>query len=236
VRRQESADGIAASPLVVYRQDAGAPAPPQEDAALKKRLDDITAKYRAMIAAATKDGYLVAADNLQRFLNGTGGKKTIDEGWLRGFGAVTSAERTNQERFEDGLEDFAGDTLRNGTTTGFFDHWDRKLTASVLTELYYASGTSTISSRGHFTLSRNSDVTTIEGTVTHRWWDPYDWHAGLSALVPGFGTISDEDALLLQKHRGAKPFTMESVWTQTVTGTVEHGYVWDSSEFTWSGP
>jgi hypothetical protein len=59
----------------------------------------------------------------------------------------------------------------------------------------------------------------------------------LGAYVPGFGNISDEDALMLQKYRGAKPFMMEADWTQGLSGTyTKHSYWFDSSEYTWSGP
>jgi hypothetical protein len=205
-------------------------------AATEERLDEIEATYRAMIRDARGRGHNVAADNLQRFLDGTGGTKTLSVSWLRGFSAVTGAERTNQERFERSLTELAY-TVPDGGSRTFDDHWDRMLTASQATELYYASGTSSIKSTGSFTLTRAGKVITISGTVAHHWYDPYDWHAGLSAWVPGYGTISDSDALLLQEHRGAGPFDMEADWTQTVSGRVEIVDWWfDDVSYTWTGP
>lgn len=149
---------------------------------------------------------------------------------------MTDAERKNQKRFESSLNDLANG-LKDGESKTFHDHWDRVLTAGVTTELYYASGTSTITSTGDFTRSRSGDVVTIEGTVKHHWWDPYDWHEGLGAYIPGFGNISDDDALLMQKYRGAKPFQMEADWTQTVKGTVIIRSWWfNSKDYTWIGP
>jgi hypothetical protein len=117
------------------------------------------------------------------------------------------------------------------------DHWDRLFTATQLTELYYASGTSTIRSTGRFDLEGLENTVNIGGSVNHHWYDPYDWHAGLGAYVPGFGNVSDEDALLLQKYRGAKPFMMEADWTQQLAGVYKHRRYWfDSSDYTWSGP
>jgi hypothetical protein len=204
--------------------------------ALETRLNEIEANYRSMIQSARDRGYEVAAQNLEHFLAGTGGVRTLSSSWLRGFDAVTTAERTNQQRFENSLEALASQ-LADGETRTFNDHWDRMLTASTTTELYYASGTSTIRSTGNFTLTRAGNVITITGTVNHHWFDPYDWHAGLAAFIPGYGVISDSDALLLQQHRGAAPFDMEADWTQSVSGQVEIIDWWpDSVTFTWTGP
>jgi hypothetical protein len=126
--------------------------------------------------------------------------------------------------------------MRHGDRRTLDDHWDRMFTAGKDTELYYASGTSTITSRGTFELTMIEDTVSVFGTVHHRWHDPYDWHAGLSAYIPGFGNISDEDALLLQRHRGAKPFMMISEWVRTLSGTIKVGWLWNTKTVTWSGP
>ena len=203
---------------------------------LKKQLDEIEKRYKSMILAARKKGKNVAADNLERFLKGTGGTKKISVAWLRGFSEVINAERTNQERFEATLSK-KSEKLKVGKTIKFSDFWDRQLTASIFNELYYASGTSTIHSVGNFQLRRKGNLISISGTVNHRWYDPYDWHAGLGALIPGTGFVSDSDALLLKKHRGAKDFLMESTWSQTVVGEVKIIDWWpDSEKYSWKGP
>ena len=202
----------------------------------EERLNEIEAAYRAMISDSRRQGYNIAADNLQRFLDGTGGTKTLTVTWLRGFDAIVSAERANQERFESSLTDLAY-TVPDGGSRRFNDYWDKMLTASQATELYYASGTSSIKSTGSFTLARSGKQITITGTVDHHWYDPYDWHAGLGVYVPGHGFISDEDGLLMQRHRGARPFHMEADWTQTVSGSVEIVDYWfDNVNYNWAGP
>ncbi len=201
-----------------------------------ERLDEIEENYRSMIRSAREDGYNVAADNLEHFLAGSGAKRTLSVAWLRGFSAVTDAEERNQGRFESSLEDLA-DGMTHGQSRTFDDYWDAQLTASVFEELYYASGTSTIRSTGHFTLERIEDIVNIHGTVEHRWHDPYDWHAGLGAFIPGHGNVSDEDGLLMQSCRGAKPFQMEALWTQRLSGSVNiNDYWFNSSSFSWTGP
>ena len=201
-----------------------------------ERLDEIEENFRSMIESARARGANVAADNLEYFLSGAGGTRTLSVSWLRGFSAVISAETRNQRRFESSLESIA-DRMNPGDSRTFDDYWDAQLTASVTSELYYASGTSTIRSTGDFSLERTGDVVNIRGTVEHRWYDPYDWHGGLGAYIPGHGNVSDNDGLLMQSCRGASPFQMEAVWSQELTGSVTvKDYWFNSSSFTWTGP
>lgn len=201
-----------------------------------ERLDEIEQSYRSMIESARAEGADVAADNLDYFLSGAGGTRTLGVEWLRGFSEVTDAERKNQERFENSLADIA-DTIHHGDTRSFDDYWDAQLTGGVTTELYYASGTSTIRSTGNFTLDRIEDIVNISGSVAHRWYDPYDWHAGLGAYIPGHGNVSDTDGLVMQSCRGAQPFQMEATWNQRVSGTVRiRDYWFNSTSFSWTGP
>ena len=200
-------------------------------------LDEIEARFRDMIQRARdEEGADVAADNLEYFLAGSGAKKIISVSWLRSFSEVLEAESRNESRFENSLIDKA-DGMKDGETKTFTDFWDAQLIGGITTELYYASGTSTINSTGEFSLTRSGDIVTITGTVKHHWHDSYDWHPGLSAWIPGFGSISDSDGLMMQSCRGAKPFEMEADWTKTVGGTVKiMDYWFNPSEFTWSGP
>lgn len=226
--------GTPASGSQAPTADAGAPADAgPETPELRARLDEIERNYRSIVADGRGHGYNVAADNLERFLAGTGGVKNENVTWLRGFAEITAAERTNQGRFESSLNDQANQ-MHHGDRRTFTDHWDRMLTGSG--ELYYASGTSTIRSTGNFSLEMIENEVSISGTVTHHWFDPYDWHAGLSAFVPGHGSVSDADALLLQRYRGARQFDMQADWTQTLSGHISVGHVWNTKSFSWSGP
>ena len=110
----------------------------------------------------------------------------------------------------------------------FTELWNFRLPFSVF--LYYHK-----QSTGDFILSRYGNKVIIEGKVSHRWWDPYDWHPGLGAFIPGFGAVSDRDALLLQEYRGAKPFMMESIWEQNLNAEIISRKLWfDSKKFNWS--
>ena len=209
--------------------DAGATCPP------KDKLDAIEKQYKDIIKKGRDKGANVAADNLEHFLDGSGTKRVLSVTWLRGFSSLTDAERVNQKRFETSLNKEAN-AIKHGEKKTFNDHWDRQFTAGRSEELYYASGTSTITSTGSFDLSCIENVVSIGGTVSDHWFDPYDWHAGLSAYVPGMGSVSDADALIMQNCRGAKPFDMESDWKQGLASTIKVGKLYNDTSFSWSGP
>ena len=214
---------------VQKKEEQASPAP------TKAELDEIVDRYNEIVKKARAFGYNVAADNLQHFLTGAGTTKVISSAWLRNYGAIISAEETNQKRFEKSLDKLS-DSMKDGDSKTFSDYWDCGLYAAGLTELYYASGGSTITSRGSFTLSRKDNTVTVTGTVNHHWHDPYDWHEGLTAFIPGYGNISDADALLLQQYRGAKPFEMESDWQQDVEGIINTNRWTDyfGTKYTWT--
>lgn len=198
------------------------------------KVSAIRSEYRKMIKNARALGVDVAADNLERFIEGSGGTKNESVEWLRGFSPITKAEGVNQKRFESTLTDLAYD-LADGETKDLSEYWDRMLTGSVFSELFYASGTSTITSEGEFTLTRDGNVVSISGSVTHNWHDPYDWHAGLTAFIPGSGVVSDEDAIFLEQYGGANLFEMEAVWTQTLEAEIVIRRLWfDTTDFKWS--
>lgn len=201
-----------------------------------KTLADIERNYRDMITTARSQGKNVAAGNLEHFLSASGNKRILDWNWLRLDASVLSAEKLNQKRLEKKLIDKAR-TLTDGQRIAFYDYFDSSKTASIFSELYYASGTYTVSSYGDFILIRNGCVVEIVGTVDHRWWDDYDWHAGLSAFVPGFGNVEDADAQRLENAGMAKSFRMESEWTQTVRGKYTIRKFWrNKSSFSWDLP
>ncbi len=73
--------------------------------------------------------------------------------------------------------------------------------------------------------------------MQHYWHDPYDWHAGLSASVPGHGSVSDTDGLIMQSCRGTSPFEMEADWTRYLSGHIEvNDYWFDDKSLSWAGP
>jgi hypothetical protein len=58
------------------------------------------------------------------------------------------------------------------------------------------------------------------GNVDHHWNDIYDWEKGGRTFLSLTKIFRHDDALWLQHNRSARPFKMESKWSQTVTGTI----------------
>lgn len=229
LQRQDDSVALSAVPTAV-------PAAPAEPPEVTARLNMLDKEFAKMITQARLKGWGVAADNLQHYFAGKGGTRTLKPSWLRRFDETKQAERTNQERFEKSLSELAAQ-LTDGETRAFNDYWDRLLKAEEGNELFYASGHSTITSTGSFSLTRSGDKVTISGTVQHHWHDPYDWHGGLFIPLPNGAAMTDNDLLLYQQYRGAATFHMEADWTQELTGEYKIVELWtDEAKYEWRGP
>jgi hypothetical protein len=183
-----------------------------------KPLSDIEDQYRKMISGARSFGWHVAADNLEHFLGATGAKKQIDREWLLRYQSVLEAAAVNENRFFERTIPGNINNVPPGGNVTIVDNFDRLLYAGILEpELFFASGGSTVSSSATITITKspmvNGEVDTIiEGIIVHRWHDIYDWHAGLTAPIPGFGFVKDDEALCLIKAGKGKEFDMEMTW------------------------
>ncbi|OUL61987.1 hypothetical protein [Flavobacterium sp. AJR] len=182
--------------------------------------------YLEMIKKARERNFNMAADCLQWWLDGTGFTKTIDFNWLRKQSEVIAAENVNLERFEErlGLERFNEKLIKNGDFSEYKNELQRQLVGGVFRELYYVCGTSTITSKADFKITRVNNNFVLSGTIIHYWWDRYDWHKGANAYINGFGYVNDSDALLVEKHCGARPYEMRSQWQQSFNKTFQSGF------------
>ena len=190
---------------------------------LKQFMDRVERTYREYVKAGRKKGLNMAADFLERFLDGIGGTVHISREDARALKPVGDAEKTNRRRIERSFTDTRhryGNALKNiqpgPPLTLTKDHWDRKLTVLGLilrdeADIALATGNSNVKAEGSYTAWRTGDVIHIEGEVTHTWDDTYNFHKWQPYA---------DGALALQKHRGAKPFEIRSGWRQRLTGTV----------------
>jgi hypothetical protein len=128
--------------------------------------------------------------------------------------------------------------VADGASDTLSDLWDAVISASIVTELYYASGVSQLKSTGSFSLSRAGRVVSITGTVHQRWFDPYNWNPGMGAIIPGHGSVSDDVGLDLKDAGRGHDYLLENLYDQTLTGTytIQPWYRPNSSAFTWAGP
>lgn len=233
---QRSAGNTAAA-VVAQRQSVPPATAPPVGARTGRPIADLEKEFRKLIASARGSGRNVAADNLENWLTGASNPKPVPLGWLRGFPVVTEAEEKNHRRFEDQLQKLARG-MAPGATDSLTDHWDAKINAPMTVELFYASGVSQLTSNGSFTLVRTGGRVAITGTVEQRWFDPYNWNAGMGAFIPGHGYVSDDVGLDLKDAGRGHDYLLENRYTQTLTGTYTHRpwYLPNSVVWTWSGP
>lgn len=182
--------------------------------------------YLELIEKARQRNFNMAADCLQWWLDGSGFTKNIDFHWLRGNNEVLEAERVNIERFEERLklENYDKILTKEGDYRKYTNELQRIFTGGIFRELYYVCGTSTITSKANFVITRVKDKFVLSGSIIHKWWDRYDWHKGANAYIPSFGYVKDSDALLVEKYCGAKPYEMRGEWQQNFNKTFQVGF------------
>ncbi|WCJ60967.1 hypothetical protein NXS98_07560 [Fontisphaera persica] len=199
-------------------------------------VEEIEAEVALLIQDARNRGMNVAADMLQNYVNG-GGDQVLSVGWLRSFDRVRNAEKKNQKHFEQSFKKIAAEMKCDESRT-FSDYWDALISYSgrgfSTEELFWASGDSTLTSSGSFSLKKNCCVqkyrgkginmncseVIITGNVNHHWHDVYDWHAGLGVSIPGHGRIPDTAMDKLRTQGRAKNFNMTSDWRQNLVGKI----------------
>ncbi|WP_035627837.1 hypothetical protein, partial [Flavobacterium hydatis] len=121
----------------------------------------LKANYIKMIEKARERNFNKAADCLQWWLDGTGFTKNIDFHWLRSKSEVITAENINIERFEkDDNFKFRTflKTLKVEENKPYVAHFDKTFTAGIFGELYYLSGTSTITSTCNFNITKRKII------------------------------------------------------------------------------
>ncbi len=194
----------------------------------KHDLDQIEKRMRGYVTLFRKKGWYRAADHLERFVDGSGKELNLTREEIREFEMFRKAEAQNREYFE--LRTFlarSGDienneklrNLKDGRKETIKAHYEyiQTPTRSMLTAMssgpnsYLSFGNTHIKSCAKINARREGNIIYFDGVVTHTLNDPFDFKKG----QPGA-----DDALKLQKHRGAKPFNMKAKWQQKFSGSV----------------
>ena len=213
----------------------------------KDTVEEIKAAAERLVASARKMEWNIAANMLQNYLD-AGGDQTLPVKWLRSFQYVKDAERVNQKRFEDSLRLIAATLDCGDNDIAYLSaKWDRLISyggRSMSTEeLFYASGDSTLTSRGFFTLQKKccipcgrgqGSAVTVFGHVSHHWHDRYDWNPGMQVYIFGRENIPDDAMDKLRTEGSAQNFNMSADWEQTLSGYIV--YCNDRKILRWSGP
>lgn len=188
-----------------------APCQTEEMLKIKKQYLDIIARGKTV-------GANWAVKMLEHWIQGSGEDLLINTDVLRSFSLITDAEETIRERIEIARKENNRDIVKkliDGEEKEYFIYSHEKLTALPYSELFYASGTSTLTGRIILKVKRENNTITMKGTLEFHWWDPYDWHIGLDAYIPGIGTIKDADAKKYEDTGCAKTFDMYNFWHQS---------------------
>jgi hypothetical protein len=189
---------------------------------------------RELIRQARINGMDTAANTFQTFLDGSApfgsedGKKmrivNYDSEWLREFYRVSEAEERNRKRFMGQVFE-ASEGLKVGESVEFSDYWYAQISYNgrgfSTEELFWFSGNSYIKSDGDFRVSRTPDKIVIQGSINNTWKDRYDWHPGLSVVLPLDGRIIKVYDTTWYWMPGAKPFEMRSFWNEDINREIQ---------------
>jgi len=195
-------------------------------------------QYLEIIDLGKKKQKLWAAEMLEHWINGGGKDRLIDVNLIRKFDVIIDAEDTIRSKIEDAKDKPNRDIIKKikeGEDKVYYIAWEELIAASAFTELYYASGNSTLIGRIALKATKHENTVKMQGTLEFHWSDPYDWHPGLSAYIPGIGNIKDEDAAKYEDAGCAKKFNMYSFWHQSFVEEykIDNFIYFDSSDINW---
>ncbi|MCC7337353.1 MAG: hypothetical protein IT422_19870 [Pirellulaceae bacterium] len=199
---------------------SGATATPQGET-----VDQLVERYRSMVATGRSIAPM-AADNLEYWLNAQGGTKVIPAHHFQNSSAVNSHLRTKHRSvFLSQFDPNKGIVPRLRRTPVLPTYqmtWEDSTYANLLTDLYFGLG--------GFTVKSIVDVEVTKGAgnmwqvVFKKWtaqvFDDYNWDAGKSVVVPGWGTIQDTDAIRVEQAGRAKSFLIQSIPWQVTDPTI----------------
>ena len=184
---------------------------------IKEDFNNMASTARSFVGSDSQ-----AAANIDYFLSAAGGIREMPINWLLSYDIIQDAVDDNfqvPDRFIDRINQRIS-SLANGGTMRYVDNFHRKKTASSLfdPDLYYASGTFSVESVINVDINKDSSgQVSVIGVVTNRFYDLYDWHPGLTAWVPGFGSVEDAEGECLRSQGKAANFLQQTTWTNPVT-------------------
>lgn len=226
-------------------------------ATAEERSDYYLRKFREL-------GDHTAAADHERWRSGVGGTRHVSLDEMRSHGPGRDGEATLEKYYEKSFparraeasylpwadtlspdsKSFHGDKLvqlKDGESIPISDKWDvdygfpsfiQQLFDPSARDFALAFGRAKLQSKGDFTATRRGDEIKIEGLVTHGMSDRYDFNPG---------QVFSDDARLLEKYRGARPFDRTARWPRRMTGTIrikdgklsDPRFTWE--DVTWEG-
>ncbi|WP_128414704.1 DUF6443 domain-containing protein [Flavobacterium sp. Root901] len=180
---------------------------------------------RSMIKNARAVGMNFAANNMEYFLQGKGGKskgKNVSSSFLMSNLSVRKGIAENilnlfSVKFNDQIS-----KMKLGETITLKGTWNNSYYARHdEPDLLYGSGGYIIKTNVSFKVSRgNTSVFngyTISGSIEVSYHDEYNWDPGKGDYVPGLGYTSDDDFSELVENNQAADFDLDSKWKINLT-------------------
>jgi hypothetical protein len=209
-------------------------------------LDKIEARYRDLVQKGYSVNANEAADNLKRFLDGSGTPKYVSYTWLNSQAVVKRASGQVRDayisRFKAIGERQSTTNAGNGSETQVFNDSVTKdySTKNALFDLEFGFELAAASGAGNVQgVTKSIDISrktkdspfgklstaSVSANIEYYWYDDYNWNAGSEARfdIPGLGTFYDAEANLLVKYRSAMPYELYSGWDQKLTVTTVVG-------------
>jgi hypothetical protein len=176
-----------------------------------------------------REGKIQASKNMEHYLDGSGKPMRFTRDQARAFKPIRKLEQRVRRHFEQG--EFVGKTQRNqafnkrirslkdgkSLTHSSHNDADIQLEDSAIqylgndTDFALAFGRMKLRGDAEFTATRKGKTIHIQGSVTHKWEDTYDFEKG---------QVGAAGSLRLEKEMGAKPFPIRASWKQNFSGTV----------------
>lgn len=187
-----------------------------------EEMQKIKKQYQEIVNRGRQVGANWAAQMLQHWMNGSGSDMIVKVDVLRRFDKIVDAEDALRNAMAQARKKetrMIVETIKDGEERVYYIYKDIPLSSFLWSELFYASGNSTLTGRLLLKAKRKGNTITMQGALEYHWWDPYDWHKGLSAYIPTVGTIDDDDADKYENAGCAKRFDMYSFWYQSFKET-----------------
>lgn len=202
-------------------------------------LDKILERYWKLVANAYQLGFREGGDNLAKFLRGDDSPKYVDYSWLHKFNSVRFATAQVKSALSQMVQRRAYQEIQVAGLVGSgseehsvkFESDSSYNSKQVLQndllypELLFASGAAAvhgnidkirISRYSKDTAFGKSNKVTVSANAEYYWYDDYNWNPGGYFPIPGLGNFYDDEANLLVKYRGAKPYALYSGWDQEI--------------------
>lgn len=168
------------------------------------------AKVERMIATARRLGFHEAADNLAHWLEGSGSRRRMEaEPFLHHGFIHQHLVEVVLPIIQDGARARVADGRLSAEQPTAVIHWAQTVSALPMTDLFFALGSFTLQSDVVVHLDAATGTLRI-GEWTCSAYDTYDWDAGKSTLIPGFGRVQDDELAALEAAGHGRRFEVET--------------------------